>query len=201
MSRTFPRFSLAGVASIVALVGLTSLASADPYPQDRHGFMLGANLGGGTAAVSVNGGGASVSSEREGGVAGNFRFGWGLTPNLSLGLESNAWTKSQNGTSVAFTVSALTATYYPNPLQGFYVRAGVGGGSQKVSVDQGGISAVQSQTGFGFTTGLGYEMRLGRHWSLGPSLDYAYNSVDLGGGGTLSANYVNFSAAFDWYFQ
>jgi len=200
MSRTFSRLTMAGVASIVALIGLATVAGADPYPQDRHGFMLGGNLGGGTAAVSVTGGGVSVSSEREGGVAGNFRFGWGLTPNLSLGLESNAWTKSQSGETVAFTVSALTATYYPNPVQGFYLRAGVGGGSQQVSVDQGGITAVQSQTGFGFTSGIGYEMRLGRHWSLGPALDYAYNSVDVGGG-KLSANYVNFSAAFDWYFQ
>jgi len=200
MSRTFTRLSMAGVVGIVALIHFATVAGADPYPQDRHGFMIGANLGGGTAAVSASGGGASVSSSREAGVAGNFRFGWGLTPNLTLGLESNAWTKSESGSTVAFTVSALTATYYPNPHQGFYVRAGVGGGSQKLSVDQGGISAVASQTGFGFTGGLGYEMRLGRKWSLGPSLDYAYNSVDVGGG-TLSANYVNFSAGLNWYFQ
>src|SRR5207344_745708 len=94
MSRTFTRLSRAGVASIVALIGLATVVSADPYPQDRHGFMIGANLGGGTAAVSASGGGASVSSSREAGVAGNFRLGWGLTPYLMLGLESNAWTKS-----------------------------------------------------------------------------------------------------------
>lgn len=194
------RFHVAAI-SLIAVLGFSGAAFADPYAQDRHGFMMGANLGGGTAAVSASGSGGSVSSSREAGVAGNFRFGWGVTPYLSLGLESNAWSKTESGTTVAFTVSALTATYYPNPAQGFYLRAGVGGSSQRLRVDQGGgLFGEASQTGFGFTGGTGYEMRLGRKWSLGPSLDYGYSSVDVNGG-SLSANYVNFSAAFNWYFQ
>lgn len=197
--RSFP-FSVALVAT-VAVLGLAGAAAAGSYPQDRHGFMMGANLGGGTAAVSASSGGTSVSSDREGGVAGNFRLGWGLNPHLSLGLESNAWSKSENGATVSFAVSALTATFYPNPAQGFYVRAGVGGSSQSLRIDQGGgFFGEATETGFGFTGGTGYEMRLGRHWSLGPALDYGYSTVDVNGG-SLSANYVNFSAAFNWYFQ
>ena len=201
MSRTFPRFHVAAAVSMLALFGLAGIAGAQPYEQDRHGFMMGANLGGGTAAVSASGAGASVSSDREGGVAGNFRFGWGVTPHLSLGVESNAWSKTESGTTVSFAVSTLAATYYPSPAAGFYLRAGVGGSSQKLRVDEGGgFFGEASQTGFGFTGGLGYEMRLGRKWSLGPALDYGYSTVDVSGG-SLSANYVNFSAAFNWYFQ
>ena len=201
MSRKSLRFSVAVAVTTVAILGLSGLAGAASYPQDRHGFMMGANLGGGSAAVSASGGGASISSGREGGVAGNFRLGWGVNPWLSLGLESNAWSKSESGTTVSFAVSALTATYYPNPSQGFYLRAGVGGSSQSLRVDQGGgFFGEATETGFGFTGGAGYEMRLGRRWSLGPALDYGYSSVSVTGG-SLSANYVNFSAAFNWYFQ
>lgn len=201
MLRTSVRFPVTLVVTTVAVLGLTGIAGAGSYPQDRHGFMMGANLGGGTAAVSATGGGASVSSDREGGLAGNFRLGWGVTPHLALGVESNGWSKSESGTTVSFAVSALTATYYPNPAQGFYLRAGVGGSSQSLRVDQGGgFFGEATETGFGFTGGAGYEMRLGRTWSLGPALDYGYSSVDVSGG-SLSANYVNFSAAFNWYFQ
>jgi len=110
-----------------------------------------------------------------------------------------AATKSQDGATVTFGVSAATVTYYPNPVQGFYMRAGGGGGTQKLVVTQGALSGVASQSGVGFTGGIGYEMRLGQRWSLGPALDYGYSSVDVQGG-TLSANYVNFSAGLNWYF-
>ncbi len=201
MSRHLRRGLAAGLLSILSLAAFAAAGSADPYPHERRGFMMGGNLGGGSAAVSATGGGFSVSSQREAGVAGNFRFGWGLSPYLSLGFESNAWSKSEGGTTVNFGVGALTATYYPNPAQGFYMRAGVGGGTQKLIVTQNNLSASATENGVGFTGGVGYEMRLGEKWSLGPALDYGYTSVDVPGGGTLSSNYVNFTAAFNWYFQ
>lgn len=200
MSRTISRAIAAGMLSILAFAAWSGAASADPYPQERRGFMIGGNLGGGSAAVSVTGAGLSASSQREAGVAGNFRFGWGVSPYLTLGFESNGWTKSQNGATVNFGVGAFTATYYPNPAQGFYMRAGVGGGTQRMTVTENNVSAVATESGVGFTGGVGYEMRLGQKWSLGPSLDYGYTSVDVPGG-SISSNYVNFTAGLNWYFQ
>lgn len=199
MSRNHSRTMFAGVLSVTALVAMAATAFADPYPQERRGFMMGANLGGGTAAVSATGAGVSVSSDRRGGVAGNFRIGYGVSPYVTLGVESNAWTRNENGSAVTFGVSAATVTYYPNPAQGFYLRAGVGGSSQKLTVTQGSLAAVATENGVGFTGGIGYEMRLGRKWSLGPALDYGYSSIDVPGG-TISANYMNFSAGLNWYF-
>lgn len=200
MSRKPSRSVIAGLLTLLAFAAFAGAASADPYPQERRGFMIGGNLGGGSAAVSSTGGGMSVSSQREPGVAGNFRLGWGVSPYLTLGMESNGWTKSSGGTTVNFGVGAFTATYYPNPAQGFYMRAGIGGGTQKMMVTENNVSVVATESGVGFTGGLGYEMRLGRKWSLGPALDYGYTSVNVPGG-SLSANYVNFTTAFNWYFQ
>jgi hypothetical protein len=200
MSRMTSRAFVAGMLSIAVLGAWSACAGADPYPQERRSFMMGGNLGGGTAAVSASGGGMSVSTSREAGVAGNFRFGWGVSPYVTLGFESNAWSKSEGGTTVNFGVGAFTATYYPNPAQGFYMRAGVGGGTQKLMFTENNVSAIATENGVGFTGGVGYEMRLGQKWSLGPALDYGYTSVDVPGG-SISANYVNFTAAFNWYFQ
>lgn len=199
MSRTISR-AVAGLLTILAFAAWSGTAVADPYPQERRGFMIGGNLGGGSAAVSVTGLGMSASTQREAGVAGNFRFGWGISPNLTLGFESNGWAKSEGGTTVNFGVGAFTATYYPNPAQGFYLRAGIGGGTQKMTFTENNVSAVATENGVGFTGGVGYEMRLGQKWSLGPALDYGYTSVDVPGG-SISANYVNFTAALNWYFQ
>jgi len=199
MFRMSTRATVAGLVSIVALSAWSTISGADPYPHERRSFMIGGNLGGGTAAVSVTGNGLSASSSREAGVAGNFRFGWGITPNLSLGIESNGWTKSEGGTTVNFGVGAFTATYYPNPAQGFYLRAGIGGGTQKLMYTENNVTGVITENGMGFTGGVGYEMRLGPKWSLGPALDYGYTSVDVPGG-SISSNYVNFTAALNWYF-
>jgi opacity protein-like surface antigen len=188
----------APVAAILMVAGACG-ASADPYPQKRDGFYLGLGLGGGTGAVSLSGGGASLSSDRRGGAVGSLRFGWALHPQLSLGVESNAWARTENGATVSFSVATVGATYFPNPEQGIFLRAGVGGGSERLSASSGAVSASASQNGFGFTAGTGYEMRLTPHWTLGPALDFGYVSVDAFGG-KVSANYVNFTAAMNWYF-
>ncbi len=189
---------VAPVAAILTVAGAWS-ASADPYPQRREGFYLGLGLGGGSGAASISGGGASISSERLGGAVGSFRFGWALHPQLSLGVETNGWTRTENGAALSFSVATIGATYFPNPQQGIFLRAGVGGGSERFSATSGSVSATASQNGFGFTAGTGYEMRLTPHWTLGPALDFGYVSVDAYGG-KVSANYVNFTAAMNWYF-
>jgi hypothetical protein len=188
-------------AALVAMIGSLAprAAGADPYPQRRDGFYLGGGFGGGAGAVSVTGNGFSVSSDRQGGAVGSLRMGWGIRPQLSVGMESNAWARTQNGARVSFSVATLGATYYPNPEQGIYLRAGVGGGSEKLAATSGQTTATASKSGFGFTGGVGYEMRLSPHWALGPALDFGYVSVDEAGT-TISANYVNFTAAMNWYF-
>src|SRR5262249_5591627 len=157
----------------------------------RDGFYMGCGLGGGTGAVSISGNGLTATSDRQGGAVGSLRFGWSVAPKFSVGMESNAWTRTIDGDRVSFSVATLAGTFYPNPDQGFYMRAGVGGGNQKWTSSAGSTTVSASKNGFGFTTGMGYEMRLTPHWSIGPALDFGYISVDQQGT-TIAGNYVNF---------
>ncbi|HTO91812.1 MAG TPA: outer membrane beta-barrel protein [Candidatus Sulfotelmatobacter sp.] len=189
-----------GAAMIVAASLASAFnASADPYPQTRNGFYLGLGIGGGTGAASLSGNGFSASSDRQGGAVGSLRLGWSVMPQLSLGVESNSWARTESGQTVSMSVYTAGATYYPNPSQGFFMRAGVGGGNESFSVSSGNSSGSASQSGFGFTVGTGYEMRLMPHWSLGPAVDYGYVNVK-NQGFNISSNYVNFTAAMNWYF-
>jgi len=188
-------------AALVAIASLTPArnASADPYPQTRNGFYLGLGVGGGTGAASISGNGFSASSDRQGGAVGSLRMGWSVMPQLSLGMESNSWTRTDNGSRVTMSVATFGATWYPNPAQGFFMRTGLGLGNEDVSVQSNGVTGSASQSGFGFTAGTGYEMRLAQHWSIGPALDYGYVNVKEQGL-NISSNYVNFTAQMNWYF-
>ena len=188
-------------AALLVAASLTSArnASADPYPQTRDGFYLGLGIGGGTGAASISGNGFSASSDRQGGAVGSVRLGWSVMPQLSLGMESNTWARSENGATVSMGVATFGATFYPNPAQGFFVRSGLGWGNEKISASSGNSSGDASQSGFGFTAGTGYEMRLTQHWSIGPAVDYGYVNVK-NQGFNISSNYVNFTAQMNWYF-
>src|SRR5437870_8292425 len=71
-----------------AILGLSvSPASAGTHPHDRHGFMIGFGLGGGSAKMKND-------SKREGSGTANFRIGYALDPDLVLAFEGSAWTKT-----------------------------------------------------------------------------------------------------------
>src|SRR5580765_3040464 len=182
-------------AALIVAASLTSArnASADPYPQTRDGFYLGLGVGGGTGAASISGNGFSASSNRQGGAVGSVRLGWSVMPQLSVGVESNSWARTESGTTVSMGVATFGATYYPSTTQGFFVRSGIGFGNERVSVNQSNASGSASQSGFGFTAGTGYEMRLTQHWGIGPAVDYGYVNVK-DQGFNISSNYVNFTA-------
>jgi len=188
-------------AALIVAASLTSArnASADPYPQTRDGFYLGLGVGGGTGAASISGNGFSASSNRQGGAVGSVRLGWSVMPQLSVGVESNSWARTESGTTVSMGVATFGATYYPSTTQGFFVRSGIGFGNERVSVNQSNASGSASQSGFGFTAGTGYEMRLTQHWGIGPAVDYGYVNVK-DQGFNISSNYVNFTAQMNWYF-
>lgn len=97
-------------ALLISACGATT-ALAGQYPQNHDGWSIGLGVGGGSAGVSVDGGG---SSDREGGMTGNFRLGYPLNPKVSLALESNGWTKSEDGGTVSFTATTIGVACFPS---------------------------------------------------------------------------------------
>ncbi len=185
-----PVGTLAVVLSILATSVAVPCARAT-WPHERDGFILGLNIGAGSAGINL----ANVDSDRESGLAGNGRVGYALSPQFALGLEGNFWTREVDGEEWSFSVGAITATYYPG-AQGFYVRGGIGVGTMEYSEDAGGFTFSASDDGFGLLLATGYEWRLTRRFSLGPQVDYGYGQID----GELSMDFFNVTAGLNWYF-
>src|SRR5262245_35252350 len=130
--------------AILITVTWASPARSAPYEHARHGWLVGIGLGGGSAAVTVPGG----TSDREGGFAASLRAGYAFTPEVSLELNSTAWVKEQNSTTITFSVTAVAINYYPGAT-GFVLRGGVGVGSVDLTSSFGSTTYSSSESGLG----------------------------------------------------
>src|ERR1700751_3441831 len=118
MKGTLPRTGLA-LAVIVSCLAGSALAQQSRQPQLRHGFWFSGGLGYGSLGCQDCGG-------RTGSVSGKISLGGTLSPRLLLGVSTNGWTKSENGSTL--TVAAVTAAvrFYPSPIGRFFLTGGVG---------------------------------------------------------------------------
>lgn len=191
------------LAICLALVAISLLpaarAAAGPWGHERTGMVLGFNLGGGGAAAKFDGDGLSAETDRESGGGGNLRIGYAVSPKVVLGLETSGWSKQVDEGNIESTwslgVATFAATWYP-AAGGFFLRGGVGVGHAEVEWDAGdGLTLAGEDSGFGLTTGLGYEWRLTRRFALGPQLDLNY--VDIGDG--ISMNWFNVTVGLNWF--
>lgn len=178
------------LAALVTTVFAASSAVAGTYPHNHNGWSIGLGIGGGSAGLSVDG---APDIDREGGMTGNFRVGYPLNEQLSLALESNAWTKSENGDNVTFSATTIGVAFFPS--EGFVMRGGLGFGNSRFSSDIGGGTITYTETGFGVNAALGYEFRVARTFALGPQADFGYASFDGG-----SVNWFGLGLQGTWYF-
>ena len=185
-------FALAFAVAVAAWAAAAGPAAAETDAQKRAGWFVGFGVGGGTAGVSDNG----SSLERQTAGAGSFRVGYDFDPDLGVGLESNAWSKSENSVTNTFSVSAATLSYHPPAANGLVLRGGIGVGTASATVTHSTTTVSISQSGFGFTVGGQYDFRVRRTFSLGPQIDFGWLSLD----NNVTANYVNFGITFDWHF-
>jgi len=189
--------------AVVALA-VTAGGALAIEPHERNGFLIGFNLGGGSAEVEWEADDLVLSSDdRENGGAGNFRIGYAMTPEVALAFEAHAWARTYdigagNEATVSFSVAGPSVTWWPGG-QGFFLRGTIGVGRIRVEVDTGPLTVTGEDSGLGLALGLGYEWRLTRKFALGIELDGG--SVDAGevDGGDLKANFANLTAALNWY--
>jgi hypothetical protein len=163
------------IASVLtaAWMSLPSTAGA----QDRQGLWVGAGGGWGSANVTTDELGAFG---RENGGAFSVRLGGTLNPRLLLGGEFDIWSRTveiEEGANVTANIYNLsgTATFYPRPSSGFFVKGGAGLSFVDVTIDADGESVTfDLGKGPGFVAGAGYDIRLSRRVSLTPAVDYWY---------------------------
>lgn len=184
----FRRLALA--ALVLALGALAAPAFAGTHPQNHNGWSIGFGVGGGAAALDIDDVG---TTDREGGAMGSFRVGYPLSEKVSLALEGNAWSKTEDDVTVTFSATTIGAAFFP--AEGLVLRGGLGFGSTTASYDAGSVTVSSTESGLGLHAAVGYDFRLARTFALGPQADFGYTTFDGG-----SANWFGLGLQFNWYF-
>jgi hypothetical protein len=166
MNAKFSRTVLALATITVSFVGNALGQYQQSRPERRSGFWFSAGLGYGSL-------GCQDCTGRTGGLSGNLALGGTLSNKVLLGVASNGWVKSENGTTL--TVNAITAAmrFYPS-AHGLFLMGGLGIGTVSAAVSGFGSG---SETGWGALLGLGYDIPMSRSVSLTPYWNgFAMNS-------------------------
>lgn len=161
-----------GLFAAAALLAAAPQAWAG-HPQERHGFWIGFGGGYGSASASADcdecGG-----DERESSFTGFLKLGGTLSQNVLLGVESNVWTKEEDGARLTLGFVTGTITVYPVATSGFFLKGGFGASVVDTSADFDSFDVSASKTGWGVLAGIGYDIRVGRNISLTPCINYTY---------------------------
>ena len=127
-------------------------------------------------------------TDREGGVTFNLRLGGALKQNLLLGGEIDAWRKEEGGDAIQFNNYAAVLTYYPTPV--LFLR---GGPALSVATAE-SFGFTDTETGLGFTGGLGTELRLTRKFALIPMAQFIVQDYD-----GFSTNFFSITLDVGWF--
>ncbi|HJP57482.1 MAG TPA: outer membrane beta-barrel protein [Gemmatimonadales bacterium] len=158
----------------------------DVSGRTRHGFWGSFGVGAGAESVDL------VNPDDGFGYSDNLteptvqlRLGGTVNPHLRLGGELSSWIHSHYDPdfgNVTETVGGVfgIAQLYPAARAGFYVKGGLGLG--RSAVDYRGGPTI-SDLGFAAVVGLGYDIRVGRHLAITPTLDFQYHDYSGAEGG------------------
>jgi len=178
------------------LLPLATIAAQTTNSEGHKGFHAAVGLGYGSAVATCNG----CSSDRETNPAIMLRFGGAVNPGLVLSGEINGWSKEKNGATTTISWVNFVAQLYPTPTSGFYWKGGVGYAAATETV----AGAKAEAMGFGVVGGIGYDIAMGRSFSLTPYIDLLWMSkADAKFNGTSSgfdvgANLVHIGLSASW---
>jgi opacity protein-like surface antigen len=167
------------VVTLLAVLSCAASAAQAQYPQRREGFWIGFGVGYGSANISCDN---CVSGSRIGGPTAFLKLGGTPSRHLLIGASLNGWAHPTNG--LTETVGNITASlfYYPVTKSGFFLSGGLGFSAYNLD-----SSPEVNGSGWGFTGGVGYDVRVGRNVSLTPVVNYTYGALgdfDVPGIGT-----------------
>jgi hypothetical protein len=189
-----------GAAAAVILAGSPALAQSAPT-SPRQGFTVSFGLGAGSADFSYEG----STTGRLGGPSGYLRLGGAVSPSLVIAGETHGWTRTDGSLTSHVGYLMAVAQWYPNPVGGFHVLAGLGVGAVREEDSGPAVPDLLESFGGALQLGAGYDIRMTRSFSLTPYLNF----LALGGGeprfngssmgGSLSANVAQFGLGFSWH--
>jgi hypothetical protein len=188
------RIHIAILAATVA-ASLPSQQLRAQHSQTRESLNVSFGLGGGSAHL----GGRS----RQTGTAFYLNIGGTMSPRFTLGGELNGFGFSNNYEDLTIQSLLAVAHVYPEPASGFFFTLGAGLTGANI---QDRLQSVEvHSTGFGIEGGLGYDVRLGRNFSLTPYAQFvkgfsgqvSYNSISTSQ--QLNPDYYQIGLGFTWH--
>lgn len=186
-----------GCLVLLVAAAIPGLAAAQE-PQERKGFGISFGLGGGSAAVDCSG----CDSDRASGFSGYLRLGGYVRPDLMVAFESNGYTKSSGGYDTNGGFYSVALQWYPNVETGFYLKGNLGVAAVVEDYDDGDELSVAAA---GLGLGLGYDIRLGKNFSLTPYLNLIYTANgdvkynDSSTGINAKFNLIQIGLGFTWH--
>jgi hypothetical protein len=206
------------IATLLACGSVSLHAQAAHRPDSRQGFWIGFGLGDGSRVFKCT----FCTTDRSGGLSGYARLGGTLSRHVLLGFEAIGWRRSEDflvGSSAeshpheSISYGSVILLWYPSRTGPLYLKAGLGGmryrwGNAPVGGDVEYGATVLTTTRPSASLGIGYEVRLGRNFSLVPYLNGLASSAvqeDVVGfnsfftTGDVTITLVQFGLGVTWY--
>jgi len=158
------------VLGVVGILMLTAFAAWAQHPQRREGFWIGFGLGYGGADVTCDN---CVNGPAEGGVTAFLKLGGTPSRNVLIGGALNGWSRDRGGATETMGNVTGSIYYYPAPTSGLFLTGGLGFSSYSTNTDP-SVDA----TGWGFSAGVGYDIRVGRNVSLTPVVNFVFGALE-----------------------
>jgi outer membrane autotransporter protein len=162
-----------GISRVVTSLGILALAvvprARAQYPQRREGFWVGFGLGYGSADIRCDN---CDSGPRTGGVTAFLKLGGTPSRHVLIGGGVNGWSHSSGGATETMGNVTGSLYYYPVAGSGLFLTGGLGFSNYHVDT-----SPSSDGTGWGFTAGVGYDVRVGRNVSLTPVANFVYGAL------------------------
>ncbi len=171
-------------AALVAALSVIALPAhaLDLGGHDRDGTVVGLNMGAGWSKVAFKGlDGSTSETNSEGDFTGGLSVGWARSDHLMASIGFSGWKSSFAQDLTPATVRTynfmLDVAWFPRG-EGFWVRGGAGLGMLDVSAVLPAERITYQESGFAWTAGAGYELRLSDSTAFG--LAYDYREVRIG---------------------
>jgi hypothetical protein len=199
------------VATLLACGSGVLHAQSIRRPNIRQGFWIGFGLGSGSAGLDCS----TCGDNRFSGFSGYLRLGGTWTRSVLVGLETDGWLRSEAGsisgdtsilgqnTDESISYGSLIVMWYPSRTGALYLKFGLGGMTYRA--DDG--ADVLTATAPCASLGVGYEIRLGRNFSIVPYLNnFASSNVLMHVNGVpasmrddVSITLVQFGVGATWH--
>lgn len=185
--------------TVVLLLSLLAVPGAvgAQKPQIRKGFTAAVGVGYGSSLVSCD----VCIRDRQNGLGLRFMFGGALKPNLILAGEGEGVSTTEpDGSESGITSTSFVMLWYPRPASGFFVKGGVGATSISILTERAGLTDREETVTPGVVAGIGYDIRVGRNFSLTPYATLLY-AVKAGAPDGLQAggNLLHVGLATTWH--